>query len=268
MTNHKDQLLLLLLAELSALAYSDEDLSDIDQYTSKQIVIKDVYSQKDIAIPKLMYANDYSLMHTIYCKESDIKVLFFERKFLKETSEFDGIDIKIPELVISIRGSSSFANFCTDIDVRPSYTERLKGVPIHSGFLNAAFSIRYCINEFLDDIYAHKKYKRIHTCGHSLGGAIGLLLLVLNSLDKDVDWSSDLTTFGCPKVMGKLKSNVINHNRCVLGGDIIPILPFFSFYYKHQEKHICLDDSKIKYCLRIKTIFNHNISKYISALQK
>jgi hypothetical protein len=149
-------------------------------------------------------------------------------------------NVKENELFISIRGTDDFKDWKHNIN--KFKTKFLNIDKVHSGFLKH-------LNCVYDEIlYEIKKYNKINIIGHSLGGAVGILLgSKLCYLNSKIQ--CNVITYGSPRVgdkeFKKLCNNLYNFKcyRVYNKNDIVTKLPYFGFYhiglkYKLKSKHI------------------------------
>lgn len=122
---------------------------------------------------------------------------------------------------IAVRGTSNIENAMVDIALELT-TDKHTGVRLHNGFSQTAQAIYTQIRPLLKKDYA------ISTTGHSLGGAVALILAMYLDVDNfNVD---QVVTFGQPKVTNIYGANKFNHlniTRVVTPKDIVPLVPPF-----------------------------------------
>lgn len=122
---------------------------------------------------------------------------------------------------IAVRGTDNVENVIVDLNLHLKRDPDLQ-IYLHRGFAMAAKSIYSDVRKFL------KKDYRINTTGHSLGGAIAVILAM--SLAKDNFTVGDVVTFGQPKVTnlsGSEKYENLKVLRVVTKLDIVPLVPPF-----------------------------------------
>jgi triacylglycerol lipase len=149
---------------------------------------------------------DYRL--TLYKTDPDIQVSYF-----LATNELTKTQ------VISVRGTSNIENTMVNISLKLRLDQNT-GIYLHEGFLSAARRVYAELKPLLKPDY------KIRTTGHSLGGAVALILAML--LDFDQFNIDQVTTFGQPKVTnlaGANKLNRINIIRVVMPLDLVPLVP-------------------------------------------
>ena len=123
------------------------------------------------------------------------------------------------EQVIAVRGTSNIENTIVDAGFI-LIKDKKTGIDLHQGF---ALSAR--------DIYTHIKDRlkadyRISTTGHSLGGAVAVILAMY--LDTDGYNVDKVITFGQPKVTNISGSKKFEHlplYRVVMPKDLVPLVP-------------------------------------------
>ena len=122
---------------------------------------------------------------------------------------------------ISVRGTSNIENAMVDIALKLVLDES-SNLYLHQGFAHAAQQVYTAIKPLL-----HKDYE-INTTGHSLGGAVAVILAIY--LDNDGFQNGQTTTFGQPKVTNLKGANSISHLdilRIVNARDLVPLVPLF-----------------------------------------
>jgi len=127
-------------------------------------------------------------------------------------------------ILISVRGTQEFlADASRDADARQVPYEEAEG-QAHRGFYEAFQATKPFVNRYLNAFYTGEQ--TLMVCGHSLGGAIALLLA--EWLRRE--WSSDiqLYTFGAPRAADAAfvkAAQSLTHHRVVNHNDPIPALP-------------------------------------------
>jgi predicted lipase len=142
------------------------------------------------------------------------------------------------------------------------------GALMHQGFVNAYFSVR---DEIHDYIQSHPVSKVI-TAGHSLGGALATLCAV----DVQYNFSKKLSeienyTFGAPKVGNEgfrqsFNQRVPKSYRFVYGMDIVAELPRWWQGYRHVDREIRIGPRFSLNFLSAR-FQDHAIARYIEALK-
>jgi hypothetical protein len=121
--------------------------------------------------------------------------------------------------LLAVRGTSNIENALVDVAfvLLPNETT---GIKLHQGFAKSADFIYDRVKARL------KKDYRINTTGHSLGGAVALILaMYLDAGGFDVD---QVITFGQPKVTnitGSRKYSHLDVTRIVTPKDMVPLVP-------------------------------------------
>ncbi|MCP4387189.1 MAG: lipase family protein [Gammaproteobacteria bacterium] len=178
----------------------------------------------------LVEAKNYDLSH--FHTIADIQMSFF-----LATSESKKVQ------VVSVRGTSNVENAMVDIALKLLSDEKT-GARLHQGFAYAAKRIYSELQPRLKPGY------KVRTTGHSLGGAVALILAMYMDADGfDID---RVVTFGQPKVTNLPGAMSIQHldvTRVVTPDDLVPLVPPFDpldikniDIYWHAGKEILLLD--------------------------
>ncbi|MDZ7661119.1 lipase family protein [Thiohalophilus sp.] len=121
--------------------------------------------------------------------------------------------------VVVVRGTSNIENTLLNMDVK-LVTDAHAGIRLHRGFSLAAEKIYRKIKPQLKPDYT------VSVTGHSLGGAVALILAMYLDLDQfDV---TQVVTFGQPKVTniaGAARFGHLNILRVVAPNDLVPLVP-------------------------------------------
>lgn len=123
--------------------------------------------------------------------------------------------------VIAIRGTSNVSNAYVDMALKLKTESRL-GVRLHEGFAFAAQAVYEDVKPLL------RKDYRISTTGHSLGGAVAVILAMYLETDKYP--LEHVITFGQPKVTniaGAVQFKNLPLIRAVTPDDLVPLVPPF-----------------------------------------
>lgn len=148
--------------------------------------------------------------------------------------------------IISIRGTANIENVMVDVDFQLSLDEHTSNM-LHTGFAQSAAAVFKALKPKLKRDYT------INTTGHSLGGAVAMVLAM--SLDQDEYKVGQVITFGQPKVTnitGAQRYSYMNITRVVTDKDVVPLVPPFDptdlkntdiFWHSGQEL-ILLPDSE------------------------
>lgn len=135
-----------------------------------------------------------------------------------DTLYFLETDPKNKTHTITIRGTNDKANTWQDIEIALVKNSYL-GINLHRGFQDDTKIIHADIKPYLKKDYA------LRITGHSLGGAVAIILA--DYLDKDGYRIERVVTFGQPKVTD-LAGKSISRNgitRVVHDQDVVPMLP-------------------------------------------
>lgn len=123
--------------------------------------------------------------------------------------------------VIAVRGTSNVENAMVNAALKLTLDRHL-GVRLHNGFSQSAQAIYAEIRPLLKTDYV------ISVTGHSLGGAVALILAM--HLDVDNFTVGKVITFGQPKVTNIAGTNAFKHLdviRVVTPKDMVPLVPPF-----------------------------------------
>jgi triacylglycerol lipase len=186
---------------------SDRDAVNFSELRA-QAIFADAAYQSEVAIRDLVEPGDYEL--TLYHTIPDIQIAFFL-----------ATNVSTETQVISIRGTSNIENAMLDISLKLR-VDPATGVSLHEGFAYSARQIYAELKPLLKPEY------KVNVTGHSLGGAIALILAMFLDLDQfNVD---QVVTFGQPKVTNISGANRIQHIniiRVVDPHDLVPLVPLF-----------------------------------------
>ncbi len=184
-------------------------------------------------VRELVEAKNYDLdfHHTI----TDIQMSFF-----LATSDSQKVQ------VVSVRGTANVENAMIDIAVKLLADEKT-GARLHEGFAYAAKRVYSELQLRLKPGY------KIRTTGHSLGGAVALILAMY--LDADGFDIERVVTFGQPKVTNLPGAMSIQHldvTRVVTPDDLVPLVPPFDpldiknidIYWHAGEEVLLLDGNQ------------------------
>jgi len=145
---------------------------------------------------------------------------------------------------IAVRGTANLQNAMVDIDLALQPDAKLN-IILHQGFASAARAIYQDIQTYLDPTLP------VQTTGHSLGGAIAVILSMY--LTQDDYQVTQVVTFGQPKVTnvtGAKQFSALPLTRLVTAKDIVPLVPPLSplqikdmdIYWHMGEEIILLDN--------------------------
>jgi len=121
--------------------------------------------------------------------------------------------------LIAVRGTANVENALVDVALK-LVPDKHSGIRLHNGFSQAAEKIYQQIRPLLKTDY------KISTTGHSLGGAVALVLAMY--LDVDGFKVDQVVTFGQPKVTnvtGAAKFEHLALTRVVTPRDLVPLVP-------------------------------------------
>jgi hypothetical protein len=118
--------------------------------------------------------------------------------------------------VIAVRGTSNVENTIVDIDYVLTADELL-GIELHKGFAQSTQNIYPELKAKL-----HKDYT-IHITGHSLGGAVAVILGMY--LDKQGYTTGDIVTFGQPKLTNRTGVNTFQHLNIIRVDNLMDMVP-------------------------------------------
>ena len=194
-----------LLGTSTILPAKESESVDFVLLQEQALLANAAYQSEDQA-RALAAANNYTL--DIYQTVADLQIAFF-----LATNDAGKTQ------VISIRGTSNIENAMVDVYLQ-LVDDRKTGLRLHHGFSLAARKIYAELKPLLKAGY------KINTTGHSLGGAVALILAIY--LDADQFNIGQVTTFGQPKVTnaaGAAKIQHLNIIRVVTPLDLVPLVP-------------------------------------------
>mgnify|MGYP001811670376 CR=1 FL=1 len=200
-------LALTLLGAIPALSASESEPVSFTEIHTQAIFANAAY-QPEIKIRALVEASNYTL--TLYDTIPEIQISFF-----LATNELTRTQ------VVSVRGTSNIENAMVDISLK-LVEDKNTGVRLHEGFSFAAKRVYAELKPLLKPTY------KINLTGHSLGGAVALILGMY--LDADQFNIEQVITFGQPKVTNISGANKIQHlnvTRVVTPFDLVPLVPPF-----------------------------------------
>jgi triacylglycerol lipase len=128
-------------------------------------------------------------------------------------------DDKAKTQYITVRGTADKKNFSEDMDVKIREDQKVD-IPVHEGFDKAAQVIYTDVKPFLKPGY------KTYVTGHSLGGAIAVLLTIY--IIEDGGKVERVVTFGQPKfttAAGVKRLGFLPLTRVVDENDMVPALP-------------------------------------------
>ena len=186
-----------------------------------------------------------------------------------EVNYFVATNDTLKHHIIAVRGTANIENAIVDVSLKLLPDEHAR-IALHQGFAQAAEGLYQALEPKL-----HKDYE-ISTTGHSLGGAIALILAMY--LDLDHYTLGPIITFGQPKVTnvsGALKFSHLDVARVVTEKDIVPLVPPLDVMdinkldiYWHLGKEIILLDGHdyavlegMKSMMRATKVINTSLSQ-------
>jgi len=136
-----------------------------------------------------------------------------------EVNYFVATNHTLKHHVISVRGTANVRNALVDVSMKLLYDEHAN-IMLHQGFAQAAEGVYKSLLPTLNKDYT------ISATGHSLGGAVAVILAMY--LDIDQYALGPVVTFGQPKVTNVSGAFAYQHldvTRVVTAKDLVPLLP-------------------------------------------
>lgn len=136
-----------------------------------------------------------------------------------EVNYFVATNDALKHQIIAVRGTANVENAIADVSLKLLPDAHAK-IALHQGFAQAAEAVYKAVLPVLN-----KNYK-ISTTGHSLGGAVAVILAMY--LDIDHDSLAPIVTFGQPKVTnvrGAIAFQHLDITRVVTSQDLVPLVP-------------------------------------------
>lgn len=127
-------------------------------------------------------------------------------------------------ILISIRGTTPWKDIAVDLDARQVPIEGGVG-QAHRGFHHSFQAIKQFVDDYLVDFYTGDQ--TFIVCGHSLGGAVALLLA--ENLKRNWSENIQLYTFGAPRAGDSAfvaSAQDLVHHRLVNHNDMVPGVPY------------------------------------------
>lgn len=197
-------MLILISAKLTADELDSVNFAVLHQHA---IFARAVYQSED-NVRVLIESSNYSL--TLYHTIPGTQI-----SFLLATNKLTRTQI------IAVRGTTNIENAMIDISLKLVLDQKT-GIRLHDGFSFAAKQVYAELKPMLKADY------KINLTGHSLGGAVALILAIY--LDANQFNVEQVTTFGQPKVTNISGANKIQHInviRVVTPLDLVPLVPLF-----------------------------------------
>jgi hypothetical protein len=134
--------------------------------------------------------------------------------------------------IIAVRGTSNVENAMVDIDYVLIPDETL-GIELHKGFAQSSQNIYQELKTKLNKDYT------IHITGHSLGGAVAVILAMY--LDKQGFTMGDIVTFGQPKLTNRTGAKTFQHLNVVRVNNLMDMVPTVPPFDASQIMNFKLD---------------------------
>lgn len=199
-------IVLFLLA--SANVFSAPDANDVQRFNSfyKYALISNAAYQGGDGVAKVLTGSGYTIT-----KQGELPGY--------HVGYFLATNHKLKRHVLAVRGTSNVENAMIDIALK-LLPNKHTGIKLHQGFALAADFIYSELKPSLNKGY------QVSTTGHSLGGAVALILAMY--MDADGYNVDKVITFGQPKVTNVNGSKRFAHldvTRLVMPRDMVPLVP-------------------------------------------
>ena len=136
-----------------------------------------------------------------------------------EVNYFVATNHALKQHVIAVRGTANVENAIVDVSLKLLPDEHAK-IALHQGFAQAAEGVYKAVKSALNKDY------EISMTGHSLGGAVAMILSMY--LDIDQYNLGPIITFGQPKITNVSGAKTFRHldvTRVVTAQDLVPLVP-------------------------------------------
>jgi len=192
----------------------------LTNYSSAQAVEQDFATLKKYAVLASAAYDGQSQAHAA-CQSQGYQFSHYGTASGVEVGYFLATDPVRKTQLIAVRGTANVENVMVDTDFKLILDEHTSNM-LHSGFAQSAAAIYKTIKPMLKRDYT------INTTGHSLGGAVAMVLAMY--LDQDEYRLGKIVTFGQPKVTnitGARRYRYLDITRVVTEKDMVPLVPPF-----------------------------------------
>ena len=202
-----------------------------------------------------------------------LDIIGYERIICQETSTQGAAYITSDTLYVAIQGSTNRSHWLTNFRV---LKDDYHGIRAHRGFARAADSVLLEVQRIIED---HSPTRRVVMTGHSLGGAIAVLLAVA-CRHRPVE----VVTFGQPRVSRQRQLDLSLYGpylRVVNGSDIVPRKPWLGYSHGGHLLYLTNDGRRLDnpgWFARVKDriwmtwqrqrITDHRMTDYIKELEQ
>jgi hypothetical protein len=194
----------------AALSFDSSDGVNSNSHSSFKLIKQSAllsaasYDKTDL-IAKRLQVFDYALVH-----HAELPVSAVSYYLARSSSGLQQL---------AFRGTANLENVLVDLDVQLQLDKDL-GIQLHQGFSAAAKAVYDNALPYLD------KTKPVQTTGHSLGGAVAVIVGMY--LQRDGFQLTNVITFGQPKVTNVEGAGAFQGlplTRVVTPSDIVPLVP-------------------------------------------